>query len=96
MTTGKLPDGPKCATPIERINQLAGSLGINGTPTLIPAGRQSDTGRGLRRRNRASAGRQGGTDESCCYAQTQRGLIMRPVCLIVSVLALALGGCAGP
>jgi thiol:disulfide interchange protein DsbC len=35
MTTGKLPDAPKCATPIERINQLAGSLGINGTPTLI-------------------------------------------------------------
>ena len=35
MATGKLPDAPKCATPIERINQLAGSLGINGTPTLI-------------------------------------------------------------
>ncbi len=35
MTTGKLPDASKCATPIERINQLAGSLGINGTPTLI-------------------------------------------------------------
>lgn len=35
MTTGKLPDAPKCVTPIERINQLAGSLGINGTPTLI-------------------------------------------------------------
>ena len=35
MTMGKLPNGPKCATPIERIIQLAGSLGINGTPTLI-------------------------------------------------------------
>ena len=35
MTMGKLPNGPKCATPIERISQLAGSLGINGTPTLI-------------------------------------------------------------
>ena len=35
MTIGKLPSGPKCITPIERINQLAGSLGINGTPTLI-------------------------------------------------------------
>ena len=35
MTMGKLPNGPKCATPIERINQLAGSLGIHGTPTLI-------------------------------------------------------------
>jgi thiol:disulfide interchange protein DsbC len=35
MASGKLPDSPKCATPIERIKQLAGSLGINGTPTLI-------------------------------------------------------------
>ena len=32
---GQAANGPKCATPIERINQLAGSLGINGTPTLI-------------------------------------------------------------
>jgi thiol:disulfide interchange protein DsbC len=35
MTTGKLAESPKCATPIARINQLATSLGINGTPTII-------------------------------------------------------------
>lgn len=35
MTTGKLVESPNCATPIARINQLATSLGINGTPTII-------------------------------------------------------------
>jgi thiol:disulfide interchange protein DsbC len=35
MTTGKVAESQKCATPIERINQLATSLGINGTPTII-------------------------------------------------------------
>ncbi len=35
MATGKVAESPKCATPIERINQLANSLGINGTPTMI-------------------------------------------------------------
>jgi thiol:disulfide interchange protein DsbC len=35
MTTGKVVDSPNCATPIARINQLATSLGINGTPTII-------------------------------------------------------------
>ena len=35
MTTGKVAESPKCATPIARINQLATSLGINGTPTII-------------------------------------------------------------
>jgi len=35
MTTGKVAESPKCETPIARINQLANSLGINGTPTII-------------------------------------------------------------
>lgn len=35
MTSGKLAESPKCTTPIARINQLATSLGINGTPTII-------------------------------------------------------------
>jgi thiol:disulfide interchange protein DsbC len=35
MSTGKVAESPKCATPIERINQLANSLGINGTPMMI-------------------------------------------------------------
>ena len=35
MTTGKVAESPNCATPIARINQLATSLGINGTPTII-------------------------------------------------------------
>lgn len=35
MASGKLAESPKCATPIARINQLATSLGINGTPTII-------------------------------------------------------------
>ena len=35
MATGKVAESPRCATPIERINQLANSLGINGTPTMI-------------------------------------------------------------
>jgi thiol:disulfide interchange protein DsbC len=35
MATGKVAESPKCATPIERINQLANSLGINGTPMMI-------------------------------------------------------------
>ena len=35
MSLSKLPDSPKCTSPIERINQLATSLGINGTPTII-------------------------------------------------------------
>jgi thiol:disulfide interchange protein DsbC len=35
MATGKLAESTKCATPIDRINQLATSLGINGTPTMI-------------------------------------------------------------
>ena len=35
MTTGKVAESQKCDTPIARINQLATSLGINGTPTII-------------------------------------------------------------
>jgi thiol:disulfide interchange protein DsbC len=35
MATGKVAESSKCATPIARINQLATSLGINGTPTII-------------------------------------------------------------
>lgn len=35
MSKETLPDRAPCPTPIQRIAELAGSLGINGTPTLI-------------------------------------------------------------
>jgi thiol:disulfide interchange protein DsbC len=35
MAAGKLPEGATCDNPVERNVHLGGSLGINGTPTLI-------------------------------------------------------------
>ncbi len=35
MAAGKLPEGVTCDNPVERNVHLGGSLGINGTPTLI-------------------------------------------------------------
>lgn len=35
VNKGTLPEAATCATPIQRIAELAGTLGINGTPTLI-------------------------------------------------------------
>lgn len=35
MASGKLPEGTRCDTPVERNIRLGSSLGINGTPTII-------------------------------------------------------------